>query len=40
MRKYFATILGVAIGIATAVVMAARAEDGAAPAPHRREGGA
>ncbi len=42
MRKYLATIFGVAIGIATAVVVAARAEDDGASrsGPARREGGA
>ncbi len=43
MRKYLATIFGVAIGIATAVVVAAQAEDNTAAhrsGPARREGGA
>lgn len=43
MHKYLATIFGVAIGIATAVVVAAHAEDNTAThrsGPAQREGGA
>jgi hypothetical protein len=41
MRKYLATIFGLAIGIATAVFVAAQAEDDASrPGSPRREGGA
>ena len=40
MRKYLATLFGVAIGIATAVFVAAHADDDATSAATRREGSA
>jgi len=43
MRKYLATIFGVAVGITAAIVVAARADEGGAPraaATGGQEGGA
>lgn len=40
MRKYLATIFGVALGIATAVFVAARADEHSTRLPRRPDGGA